>query len=503
MKKIEHVFVLMLENHSFDNMFAMSGIPGIIAATTANSNVWDNTTYNVYSGAPASMPTDPGHEFPDTLEQLAGVGASYPPGGPYPPVNNSGFAANYAVPNNERRPPPPTDVGKIMACFDTPKQLPVLNYLATNYALCDQWFSSIPGPTWPNRFFVHGASSNGLDRMPTIAELAWWSTFEGFSYPNGSIYDLLNANGIRWRLYQDHNGPLEGSFAQVATISGISQVFDVYDFAQFGSDLQGDYPYAYTFIEPNYGVVTDDSYESGSSQHPMDGVWGGEMLIHNLYVLLRNSPLWDKSLLIITYDEHGGFYDHFAPGPITPPDDGSSGWYNESGFTFDLAGVRVPTVVVSPWIPAGKVDHTVYDHSSVLATLENRFFQPPIPSLTQRDANAQNLLGLLTLTSPRTDCPPSSVPLPAPPLAAASPIITPERRAALDLAPLPRAGNLLGFLAVAHKAELELAGRNLALRAAASTQFQSIRTRGQAREYMRLVKQNIAAARAAGIARRP
>jgi phospholipase C len=497
--KIEHVFVLMLENRSFDHMFAMSGIPGIIRATNFNSNVWCKTIYNVRTGAPPSMPTDPGHEFSDTLTQLAGCGASYPPGGPYPPVNNSGFAANYATTKTEGKPPPAGDVGDIMACFKTPTQLPVLYYLAQNYAVCDQWFSSMPGPTWPNRFFVHGASSNGLDHMPTKTELAWWNTLDGFSYPNGSIYDLLNANKISWRLYQDQNGPYAGSFAQVATISGISSVFDVYDLAQFSSDLNqpGGYPYTYTFIEPNYGDVIYETYEGGSSQHPMDGVWGGENLIATIYATIRYSPLWEKSLLIITYDEHGGFYDHVAPGPISPPWDNSSSWYNDSGFTFDLAGVRVPTVVVSPWIPAGTVDHTVYDHSSVLATLEKLFFQPPVPYLTQRDANANDLVHLLSLTSARADCPPPPLPQPAPPpVEAARPIITPERRAALDLAPVPRSGNLPGFLAAAHKAELELAGRNRQLRAAAIEQFTSIRTRGEARAYMYLVKQKIAAAKA-------
>ncbi len=193
--KVEHVFVLMLENHSFDNMLAMSGIPDIIRATNFNSNVWNKTIYNVRTGAPVSMPTDPGHEFSDTLEQLAGCGASYQPWN-YPTVNNSGFAVNYATTTNEGPTPPAADVGDIMACFNTPIQLPVPYYLAKNYAVCDQWFSSMPGPTWPNRFFVHGASSNGLDHMPTDAELALWNSVDGFSYPNGSIYDLLNANNI-------------------------------------------------------------------------------------------------------------------------------------------------------------------------------------------------------------------------------------------------------------------------------------------------------------------
>ena len=98
---IEHVFVLMLENHSFDNIFAMSGIAGITAATTSNSNSANGVTYNVKSGAPTTMPTDPGHEFTDVVQQLAGSGVKYPSGGPYPAINNSGFASNYATTTTE------------------------------------------------------------------------------------------------------------------------------------------------------------------------------------------------------------------------------------------------------------------------------------------------------------------------------------------------------------------------------------------------------------------
>ena len=499
--KIEHVFVLMLENRSFDNMFAMSGIPGIVHATTANSNVWNKTVYNVRNGAPESMPTDPGHEFLDVLEQLAGVGAHYPPGGPYPPIHNNGFAANYATTTSEGPTPPAADVGDIMACFTTKTQLPVLYQLATSFAVCDHWYSSIPGPTWPNRYFVHGASSNGLDHMPTNEEILEWSTVDGFWYPNGSIYDRLNQANKAWQVYQDWNGPLSGSFPQAATIQGVHHLTDVSDFAYFKSDVQSTdnpYPYAYTFIEPNYGDAYDDTYVGGSSQHPMDGVNGGENLIADIYEAIRNSPLWDKSLFVITYDEHGGFYDCVAPGPIHAPNDGSSNTLNTSRFAFNWAGVRVPAVVVSPWIPAKTVDPTAYDHSSVLATLESLFGLSP---LTDRDKHAKNVLHLLSLQTPRTDCP-TKLTRPAP-VATAKPLRTAERQAALNLEPLPRSGNLQGFLGSAIKADLELAAGQPQLRAGLIEHFRTIQTRGQAHAYMQLVKQKLDAARARRTPRRP
>jgi phospholipase C len=165
---IKNVFVLMLENHSFDNIFAMSGIQGINAATVQDWNSYQGEKYLVQDGAPPCMTTDPGHEFKDVLEQLCGADAACKyKGGAYPPVNNSGFASSYATSLSEDTgTPTPDHIGDIMACFNTQKQLPVIWQLAREFAICDNWYSSLPGPTWPNRFFVHGASSAGWTNSP-------------------------------------------------------------------------------------------------------------------------------------------------------------------------------------------------------------------------------------------------------------------------------------------------------------------------------------------------
>jgi phospholipase C len=473
----------MLENHSFDNMLAMSGISGIYAATTGNCNSYNGTQYCVRDGAPASMPTDPGHEFPDVLEQLAGPGATYPSGGAYPPINNSGFAANYATSVTEGPAPPPADIGDIMACFHTATQLPVLYQLATTFTVCDQWFSSLPGPTWPNRYFLHGASSSGLDHSPTSEEMLEWEAGarfgDGFSYPRGSIFDALTRAGVPYAIYNDRSGAAAGAIPQVASINGITALA-IGDVSNLASDLQGAYPYHYTFIEPNYGDITDGSYEGGSSQHPMDGVSGGETLIKTVYEAIRNSQLWESSLLIITYDEHGGFYDHFAPGDAPPPNDGSPSTYNQFGFTFAQFGVRVPAVIVSPWVSAG-VDHTIYDHASVAATLEALFGLSP---LTDRDKYANNVLHLVNSTA-RADCP---VQLDAPATAAGPRLArTPEEQAALDCQPLPRKGNLPGFLDIMMKTEIELSYGSEEERAVIVGRFRRIATRGDARTYIESV----------------
>ncbi len=495
--KITNVFVLMLENHSFDNIFGQSGIPGITHATPADSNAYGQTSYSVGSPAPTSMPTDPGHEFLDVVEQLCGPGMSFLPG-PYPEIFNSGFATNYAVSTSEGPAPARGEIGDIMLGFDTPTQLPVMYALATEFALCDHWFSSLPGPTWPNRFFVHGASSAGLDHSPKQEEMAEWETVHGFSYPRGSIFDALTRAGHAWRLYNDFHddysndrSPLWflGAMAQVASLKGID-LTDVHSMRDFATDLQAPYTYPYTFIEPNYGDVTG-SYSGGSSQHPMDDVYGGEGLLKAVYEAIRNSPVWNTSLLIVTYDEHGGFYDSVKPPAAPPPADGSGPDLNRYGFEFDRYGVRVPAVVVSPWVAKGVVDSTLYDHASVPKTLESILGFGP---LTARDNAANDVLRLLSETRPRTDTP-NRLPDPAPPAPRAA---GEEELGADDDEPIATSGNLVGFLGAALSTEAALTATTDAERQALIAQYAAITTRGEARERLARVAALVEAHRSPG-----
>jgi phospholipase C len=484
---ITNVFVLMLENRSFDHMFGRSGIPGLTVPADGTANSYNGTAYPVAAPAPTSMTSDPGHEFADTVEQLAGPGATYPQGGPYPPITMSGFAANYATVSDEDVPAPtPDHIGDVMMEFDTPTQLPTSHALATSFAICDHWYSSMPGPTWPNRMFVHGASSAGLDHTPSTAEILEWESVHGFAFPHGSIYDALTSANLKWRIYNDNtdaysdnpqNGSAFGAVPQVSALKGVT-LLDINSLTHFAADLQGPYPYQYTFIEPNYGDITSNTYVGGSSQHPMDDVYGGEALIKAVYEAIRNSPLWSTSLLIITYDEHGGFYDHLPPVAATPPNDGSSLALNDTHFPFDLYGVRVPAIVVSPLIEPGAVDHTVYDHTSVLATVERLF---GLPALTERDGAANDLRGLLTLTTPRTDCPPT---IPGPVAASAKPLRTDEALAADDAQPVADSGNLAGFLGATRKAAYETFATTPQERAQVDAEYEAIGTRGDARAFV-------------------
>ena len=320
-------------------------------------------------------------------------------------------------------------------------------------------------------------------------------TVHGFEYPNGSIYDAMNNNNVPWRLYNDvdfnnnrhslfsddpKNGSKWGGIPQVASLKGIT-ISKVRTLSKFAEDLQDNYLYQYTFIEPNYGDVKSGNYAGGSSQHPMDDVFGGENLIKYVYESIRNSPIWNSSLLVITYDEHGGFYDSVAPGTVQAPNDNSSSQYNQFGFDFTQYGVRVPGVIISPWVAAG-VDGTVYDHSSVLATVEELFGLSP---LTQRDGKAKDFTHLF-LPTPRTNCP-MTLNDPAAPVAAAQKSLSVEQLADVNAQPLPESGNEIGCLTIALKTDIELSSGEAADIDAIIEKVKNITTLGEADDYINAV----------------
>jgi phospholipase C len=471
---VNHVFVLMLENRSYDHLLGFSRIEGTDAVTGAptrangltgtESNTWQGKTYTVARGADYVMPADPPHEFADVLEQLCGPGVKYPAGRPYPPVNNSGYVAAYA-------PRAGGDPGEIMKCY-APEQLPVLNALAREFALCDNWYASVPGPTWPNRLFVHAASCGGLEHSPSVPEIIRWETIGGFAFRNGTIFDRLAQGGRTRRLYAGD------AFPMVAALKGIGLV-DIRRFDSFAGDLQqSEFPYNYVFIEPAYDVLRD--YQGGNSQHPLGDVRRGEALIKQVYEAIRNSPHWTSSVLIVTWDEHGGFYDHAAPPPAPAPGDTAPGSpYNPSGFTFEQYGARVPALVISPWIAKNTIDHRVYDHASIPKIVETLF---GLPRMTARDLQANNPGALLALAAPRTDTPAALPAAPQPMLTrmAAEPVARPED-------PVDE-GNLPAVVWAAVRAELEAepTRREQILERAGA-----IRTRAQALDYLAEARQTV------------
>lgn len=401
---INHVFVLMLENRSFDHMLGLSGIVGsdIVTHETRALNgpaglslEYQGTSYPIQSPGRNPMPHDVCHEFDNVLEQLCGSGVTYTP--PYPPINieAAGYISDYV---SHASGTPGVQVNDPLQCL-SPEQVPVICQLAQEFLVCDAWFSSMPGPTWPNRFFVHAASSGGLEHSPSQFETALWS-LTGYAFEHGTIFDAIASKLGRgaFRIYYEDT-PL------AKVLKGMSTTYAANFFqSSLAQDLQSpDYKsVAYTFIEPGYGNWLGD-FTCGTSQHPVDDVTRGEWLIKCTYEAIRNSPLWDDSLLIIVWDEHGGFYDHVPPPPTTPPGDKDmQSGTNASGFTFAQCGARVPAVIVSPLIEKNAIDGRVYENASVPATLEKLFMLNP---LTERDRNVRDLEAVLALDSPRTDAP--------------------------------------------------------------------------------------------------
>ena len=214
---------------------------------------------------------------------------------------------------------------------------------------------------------------------------------------------------------------------------------------------------------------------------PLDDIVPGELLIKKVYETIRNSPHWNESMLLITYDEHGGFFDHVTPpATVNPGDKISDPENNKNNFDFTQLGVRVPAVVVSPYVARGTIDHTVYDHTSLLATVERLFSLKP---LTRRDRLANSFAHLFSLAVPRTDAPTtlpdpslSAIPGPNPRAVSDAPRIVSESEAdAID-------ATLQGFLNFSFLLDYKLAPAPA--RKAIARRFLSIKTRTEALTYM-------------------
>lgn len=403
---INHIVVLMLENRSFDHMLGFlyqqtknvsplgqpfEGLTGGESNLDASGKLVTvfpigSTTANAYF-----MPgADPGEGYTATNDQLFGSTAA-----PSPAVaTNAGFVTNYASTLAwESKSPswsvlPGTVASQIMGVF-TPAMLPVLSGLARGYAVCDHWFSSVPTETLPNRAFVSAGTSQGHMNDNT------------HSFTSPSIFGLLTQHQLGWSIYGYTQQP-KTRLDFPDTTSAPDSHFGLFtDFT--AAAAAGTLP-PYTFLEPSWETT-------GNSQHPNYDVSLGEQLIHDVYYALRRGPAWNQTLLIVTYDEHGGCYDHVPPpGGATPPD-ASVGEY---GFDFKRFGVRVPTVLISPLIAAGTVFRVAngampLDHTSILKTVELRW---GLPSLTARDAAAVDVGDVLTLSTPRTDDPLAGVVVP-------------------------------------------------------------------------------------------
>ena len=399
--EIRHVVVLMLENQSLDHLLGFLQLPDPaqqIQGLTGNESIPADpaapgnpvqvsrvATRDAYVTDPS-----PGHEFEDVNQQIFGARepAAFPAA---PPMN--GFVVNYAEQlGHDGRAIGPERGRSIMQCLD-PSLVPVISTLARNFVVCDHWHSSVPGPTWPNRFFVHAATSNGLVESPKNPDVIA-SQFWGSQYRMRTIYEELMEHGYTWKIYFDDHPQ---SFALRNLHPYAADLFCRMEV--LAQDVQNATLPNYAFVEPQYfGALGNPA----NDQHPPHNLLEGERLIAWVYDTLRSrEDIWQHTLFVLLYDEHGGFYDHVGPRGAEIPDAASA---NNPQFKFDRLGVRVPALLISPWVGTGRVDHTVYDHTSLLATVKKLFNLPKF--LTARDAQAHTFEGdFLAAPRPTVDTP--------------------------------------------------------------------------------------------------
>ncbi|KAI4382145.1 hypothetical protein MLD38_008144 [Melastoma candidum] len=391
---IKTVVVLVMENRSFDHMLGWMKrlnpeINGVDGTESNHVNASDPSSPLVYFKDSAHyVDPDPGHSFQAIREQIFGsadTSADPAPMDGFVQQANSMGVANM------------TD--SVMNGF-VPDKIAVYKALVSEFAVFDRWFASVPSSTQPNRLYVHsGTSAGATSNIPSLL-------IKG--YPQRTIFENIDDEGLSFGIYFQ-NIPATLFYRNLRKIKYIGK-FHPYDLSFKNDAKNGKLP-NYTVVEQRY---TDSKLFPANDDHPSHDVYQGQMFVKEVYETLRASPQWNEMLLVITYDEHGGFYDH-VPTPvrgIPSPDDivGPEPFL----FKFDRLGVRVPTIMVSPWINKGTVVHgpngspypnSEFEHSSIPATVK-KLFNLSSPFLTKRDAWAGTFEGIFEgRTEPRTDCP--------------------------------------------------------------------------------------------------
>lgn len=395
--RIKHVVVVMLENRSFDHMlgFLKKKIPQLDGLNGNETNPLDPNdpskgVVSVNDEAPVVITPDPSHRLPPTSIQIFGNSTERSK------AVMDGFVYSYKVNAGAK------DDGRDIMRMYSENHVPAISSLAEHFLVMDQWFSGIPGPTQPNRMMFHSATSWGATENNDV--------FLALGYPQTTIFDSLWEANYTWRDY----------FSDIPSVLILENMRDpVYIdnyrlIEQFMDDAsRGDLP-TYSFVEPRWFKFLD---WDASDEHPPHPVTDGENFLADVYHAVRNGPAWNNTLMIVTYDEHGGIYDH-APTPlkgIPAPDQHRPVPGDGPPFSFDRLGVRVPTLLISPWVDAA-VEHGPsvpgkhYCHSSFAATMKEMFQLDHY--LTHRDAWAPHFTHLLSRrTHPRTDTP-TSIPRP-------------------------------------------------------------------------------------------
>jgi phospholipase C len=420
--EIKHVVVLMFENRSFDHLFgAFPGANGILdesggvkpdiynlADPTRPQGPSNQTYLPVAIPADVKLAHDFDHNFGNgMMGELFGPGttgweAGQPINAPAVtyPSTNCGFVSTIAYNVNSS-----TENGPQAMSYFQDGSLQVLHTLASEFVLCDNWFCDMPGDTLLNRFFMHTAQTDGnLTDNQSIA----------IGVP--TIFDQITAQGSSWKMYAPwavkagqliQNSQIDSRFLAPQIQNSPSTNRPITEFA--GDVAGGTLPF-YSFLMCWLPPGTSGQ-DTDTSMHPNSDIRPGENYLAAVYNTLRNSSYWNDTLLIVTFDENGGIYDHVTPPATVAPNSKTGRDWDEylrayCTFDFTLLGPRIPAILISPWLRSG-VAKQQYQNTSIL-----KFIQGLIgaPALNQRDANAPGLDSLFAefgLSQPRTDCPAS------------------------------------------------------------------------------------------------
>ncbi|MDQ1361795.1 MAG: phospholipase [Acidimicrobiaceae bacterium] len=373
--QLQHIVVLMMENHSFDNHFGALRRAGVDGLTFDSDGQAMNSSPAPGGGMIAASPAPSTCQAGYTISQSWDASHQCWDGG-----RNDDFVKV---------------CGPASMYFYTKTQLPFYFGLASTFPLCDRYFSSVMAQTYPNRRFLMAGSAFGMVSDPLPSPTDPNPRPEGF----GTVFDLLNAYGITWRDYFV-DLPTAGLFPYVVE----QNPGNVVPVSQFFADCAAG-------TLPQVSLVDPESFE-GSEENPQDAQTGA-YYAYQVITAVMNSPAWESTALILTFDEHGGYYDHVAPVPAVPPDgippSVPSG--DTYGDLYSWTGFRVPTVVVSPWAKPNFVSHAVYDHTSILRTIEAKW---NLPALSNRDANANTMLQCFDFDAAAFLRPPALPPAPLP-----------------------------------------------------------------------------------------
>jgi phospholipase C len=367
--QIDHFLVVMMENHSYDNYLGMLGRgPGQQPSgdgfalgpdgqpTAANPAPDGKIQHAFRMPSTCQLPGQPSQEWTQCHLQFGGG-------------RNDGFVKSAS--------------GPVAMGYWAGEDLPWAYSLAATFPLADRWFAPVLGQTQPNRRYLLAATSVGMvdDILPENLVPA----------PEGTIFDRLDAHHIPWRNYYSSLPPTSYLFLGDA----IRDHASVVPITQFFADaMSGNLP-GFAIIDPDFG--------RSSGENPQNIVHA-EVFAASVVQAVMESPAWPRTLLVWTFDEGGGYYDHVPPPAAVAPDDIGPLFPATRYDGFARYGFRVPTVVVSPWSRADHVTSVVHDHTSILAMVERKW---NLPAMTHRDAAAADLSDFLDFSQPAFAEPPS------------------------------------------------------------------------------------------------